>query len=217
MCFAEPQDSSKFVIAHEYGHVNQGATQTGSIANDCTWNMQGGHGMTTKEFMSCAMTEGWANFVSADGWNDDSAGAGGKLRYWGDCRGSSTIDIESSGDAADCVVKYLENNFTGYGGRGTELDWMRTYWDYHTNDQTSHPGSAASHTQMQAEMDASDLSSNENMYDDYRQGIAAESGCDQYERIVFMAAANGADHCKSGCDDVSGCTDCDATGCGYDE
>jgi hypothetical protein len=99
----------------------------------------------------------------------------------------------------------MEANYSGWQGHGTQLDWMRTFWDYHTNTNTSQPGSIPSHAQMQAELAASSLSSNVNMYDDYRQGIAAVSGCEQYERLVFMVAANGADLCWGSCDTVSGC------------
>jgi hypothetical protein len=216
-CIANGSENRKFVIGHEYGHVNLENTVPSSFNLDCS-ETNPGHTMTEYEYMACVMMEGWADFVSVDAWNNHNE-QDGRREYLGTCRGDATVDADHTGVAPDCVVKYMEVNYTPsteWPGHGTQLDWMRTFWDYHTNTSTSQPGSKPSHAQMQAELAASNLSHNKNMYDDYRQGIAAVSGCEQYERLVFMASANGADHCWNNCDTVSGCTNCDGTGCGQD-
>jgi hypothetical protein len=57
-------------------------------------------------------------------------------------------------------------------------------------------------------------------YDEYRKGVAAASGCTQYQRLVAEAKINGSDHCKNDqtdvtppptaeCVDVPGCTQVD--------
>ncbi len=205
----------KFLMAHEYGHhtVRQTAGSWSS-GLDC-----GSHAMTSQEEQACALMEGWANFVSAAVWNSFHTNAGGKLRYWGACRGSSTVNVEGSGNGSNCKVKYMEKNYSSssWPGNATELDWMRTLWDYFTNSLSGEPGSRPSHNQMQAELvgylpttsgDAPEA------YDLYRKGVAADSSCSQYERLVHMAAANGADHCEhegssDWCDNVPVCADVD--------
>jgi hypothetical protein len=205
----------KFLISHEVGHgilwLEAGSWNNGDCSN---------HGMTVQKVQACAMMEGWANFTSASVWNLAWDNADGKLRYWGDCEGDRTIDVENAGNAAGCVIKYMENNYSSstWSGMGTELDWMRAWWDYRTNDLAGQPGSPVTTTTMQAEW-VGYLPVNmhaERAYDDYRKGVAAHSGCEQYERAVFMAAAHGADHCDDEgvfvidwCDDVPGCTDVD--------
>lgn len=203
----------KFFVSHEYGHHNLRFTAgIWSSGSNCA-----SHGMTSQEEQACAMIEGWGNFVSAVAWNVHGADADGKMRYWGSCEGNSTIDVESSGDATDCVVKYMETNFGAgtWPGNGGELDWMRTWWDYYTNEG-GWPGSRPTQSQMQLEFEGYLPVSGfpKRAYDDYRKGVADQSGCTQYERIVALAAANGADHCEdegSGdwCDNVPGCTDVD--------
>jgi hypothetical protein len=218
-------DARKFIIAHEYGHANLWLT-AGPWTNDCSEQAPGqgtGHWMTSYEYMSCAMMEGWARFAEADVWNDDGDNA--QAFIYQSCGGSSIIDVEAAGEGAGCVLQYMETTWTDaddWPGHGTELDWMRTFWDYHTNDLTGQPGSRRSHSQLQAELAASSLGTPQNPvvrnnYDNYREGIAAESGCSQYERLVFMAAHNGANHCQGECDTVAGCTNCDSTQCGYEE
>ena len=220
ICLSHSATSEKFLVAHEYGHHNLHYT-AGDWGSDCSVSnsCSGSHCMTGREFQSCAMMEGWGNFVSADVWNDDSGtNPGGKLRYWGDCDGDSTIDIESTGNDADCVVAYMESNYsnTSWPGHATELDWMRAFWDFHTNDVAGHPGTPQSHFDLQ-DMFSSYLpttSDAERSYDLLRLGCADNLGCAEYERIVYMADANGADHCENDgqadeCENVPGCTDVD--------
>jgi hypothetical protein len=124
------------------------------------------------------------------------------------------INGEGTGCDGDCVVKFMETYWSSgnWPGHGTEVDWARTFWDYHTNDPGAH-GSWPSHAQMQRELGASGTMGQKDSYDRLRIGVAAESGCSQYERLVYYAAANGADHCDGACDNVPSCTDCDSSGC----
>lgn len=219
ICLTTSGRERKFLMAHEYGHHNLRFT-AGSYIADCSFdsgNCSGSHCMEGREYSSCAMMEGWANFVAADAWNLESgSNPGGKLRYWGSCEESNTIDIESSGDGANCVVAYMEANWSSgsWPGYGTELDWMRALWDFHTN---SSPGSFVSHSDLEASF-AGQLPAGSSDkfrgYDMYRQGVADAIGCEQYERLVYMADANGADHCANegsgdNCENVVGCIDVD--------
>jgi hypothetical protein len=55
----------KFLMAHEFGHHNLWFTGgSWSSGSGC-----GGHSMTSQEQQSCALMEGWANFISAGVWN----------------------------------------------------------------------------------------------------------------------------------------------------
>lgn len=144
----------KHVMVHEYGHANLGRTGN-ALGNDCSYNGSS-HGMRGLEYSNCAAMEGFANFVAAEVWNDDENFAGddppATLRYW-DGGGGSFVPVE--GDRGHCGSpsadrfprKYAETCFSdpvsaAYNslcanqdcpGYGTELDWMRAWWDFYTD------------------------------------------------------------------------------------
>jgi hypothetical protein len=67
-CIKDGDENRKFLIGHEYGHVNLENT-AGSFNLDCSEGAPGSgnsHTMVSYEYMACAMMEGWADFVSAD-------------------------------------------------------------------------------------------------------------------------------------------------------
>jgi hypothetical protein len=190
------------------------------------------HNFGTQETQRCAMIEGFADFVGVDAWNDDDDGSNPDGYYLGvGCTGpfgnpesvdhcpespdnTDVIDVESVGCYDGCVTKYMETYFSSgtWPGTGVETDWMRTYWDYHTNNPGS-LGVVPSHGRMLSEWAAVTSATEANLYDRYRLGVASYSGCGQYERLVEYASGNGADHCDGSCDNVPSCTDCDATDC----
>jgi hypothetical protein len=199
----------------------------------------GAHSFGTQEDQACALNEGWANFVAVDTWHNDTSEEGyfffnGAQGACGNPFGNNdvtdhcptwscvaenlnVIDAESTGCWDRCFVRYMETVFSSatWPGNANEMDWMRMFWDYHTNNPGAGGGVAASHSQMQAEIGAAGNFTLANAYDKYRQGVAANSGCAQYGRAVYYAAANGINNCSGSCDNVSGCTDCDATCCGW--
>ena len=156
----------KFVIAHEYGHANLARSSDGYV-NDCGYG-DSGHGMRGIEYNSCAAMEGWAHFVAADIWNDDAHSGGdptGWFVYWG--AGNALINVEAgqggcaavSGDPNGFRQRYADVCFSaGFAfdancasgdcdGYSAELDWMRTWWDFHTDGDLA--GSRPDHADLQ--------------------------------------------------------------------
>jgi hypothetical protein len=235
VCLAETDE--KFLMGHEYGHVNLWQSTSNSIVNDCSLNGST-HDFGSKEYISCAASEGWASFVALDIWNDHDANSNPEGYYWWDqasdtCTGppdpymnQDVIDqcpdtpddrdlvrADFSGCWDQCVTQFMHNMHTGtFSGRGTEVDWMRAFWDYHTNDNGEH-GTWVSHAQLQAQIQASGHLGPLDWYERLRIGVAASAGCDQYRRLVDYFDNNGADHCDGACADVPNCADCDSTGC----
>ncbi len=165
IAICEDDTRRKFLLGHEYGHVNlTGAA--GPYTNDCSYGSPG-HGMRGIEYSSCAAMEGWAHFVAADVWNRGEHAGGdpvGWFRYWGG--GNALINVEAGqGGCAtqpgDTALNYrrrygdvcfsdpdgwqYDSNCAGgdCDGFGAELDWMRAWWDYHTDGDL--PGTRPSH------------------------------------------------------------------------
>jgi hypothetical protein len=132
-------EAKKFLVVHEYGHAFGDKTGDGYlVGGDCSKTSSdsdcssgGSHGMTSIEWQSCAVNEGFAHFVAADTFNnhaqDDCA-----FRYWGSNHGDRNVDCEG---ASSHVAAWMENMCVGesFVGAGVELDWLRQFWDVHTN------------------------------------------------------------------------------------
>jgi hypothetical protein len=86
--------------------------------------------MSSKEYQSCALTEGVAHFFSAATWNDFSSQTDCLFQYWD----GSTIDCEA-GLSTDWPVAYMETlcSTSSNTNRGVELDWLRQMWDVKTD------------------------------------------------------------------------------------
>jgi len=143
----------KFTMGHEYGHANLRRSTSGSFANSCGYNGSG-HGFRGLEYNSCAVMEGWANFMAAEIWNQRTPGATDQLGWViYSAPGNPLVDVEAghggcaaaAGDATNFRQNYADNCFitgsladpacsTGNCvGMGVELDWMRTWWDFYTD------------------------------------------------------------------------------------
>ena len=156
----------KFLLGHEYGHANLARSSDGYV-NDCGYG-DSGHGMRGIEYNSCAAMEGWAHFVAADIWNDGEHSGGdptGWFVYWG--AGNALINVEAGQDGCAAVSgdpngfrrRYADVCFSaGFAfdancasgdcdGYGAELDWMRTWWDFHTDGDLA--GSRPDHADLQ--------------------------------------------------------------------
>ncbi len=144
---APPSQRSKFVIAHEYGHAyGQQAGDKATLspastahaatpAGTCEFTGTVPYDNNTKEWSSLAFREGWAHFVASRVWNNRSSD--GQLR-WGE-----SFDLERW-DSGNTAGGYLVNNCcdgtaaqcaSSLDGAGTLSDWMRSFWDIHTDSQ----------------------------------------------------------------------------------
>lgn len=148
----------KFTIAHELGHglsdfANNGqgfATNYSGGMGPCAPNYSGTHTMVTKEHQSAAATEGIGHFYSAIAWNYDHTPTSDcdlynfKPQDW-------NLDGVYTGQEWDYAFP-CDKSFTREGHvvpatdflhdfcmssgptkhRGTELDWLRMFWDLRT-------------------------------------------------------------------------------------
>jgi len=193
--------SLKFLIGHEVGHAILGANT--SFVNDCTANRSINlpcstasnisHAIDSAELQSCAAMEGWAHFVAVRAFNnheeDDNPGA--TLQYW---RGNGlTVDVEQGPTGG--VDTYYEvvcgGNQANAGGMGVELDWMRAWWDYHTNPE---PGFRPDTSVMVDEIAANSGWGQSDTYQFITDGIESSSGAEQRQRWIQQAVWNGIDH-----------------------
>lgn len=195
MSIPDNQSDLKFVLGHEYGHrvigdvVSFGATNNCNLDSDNDGNANTGHGMTTLEWNSCAAMEGWAHFVSADIWTEDHHAGGdpqGWFRYFGDLV-DPEAEWQAGANCGDYIGQYADqcfplqsrcNNGNPFNPAvwdcdqvGVELDWMRTFWDYHTDDDM--PGSLRSHLQLQDDIDASGGWNSNTAWNDIDAGMSS--------------------------------------------
>ncbi|MEE9382631.1 MAG: hypothetical protein V3V08_04375 [Nannocystaceae bacterium] len=154
--------SKKMTIAHELGHIvgafatGAGPTYKGNLSlgsvcsvtgaggpSRCRSNSGNSHTLTSREYAGCAASEGWANFYAADVYN---------THHEDDCA------VPVYGRDVDCESgflwhpnRYMEKKCDTFSqsanlnGMGVELDWLRAYWDVHTNGG-GHVGHAAIHS-----------------------------------------------------------------------
>lgn len=193
----------KFIISHEVGHRLL-SLYTGGYTNDCTKVIQGmnipctqadptSHALTSNEWSSCAAMEGWAHFVAVRAYNDHLEGnePGATFQYWSGT--GLTVDVEQG--PVGGVDRFYESMCGGTGatagGSGVELDWLRHWWDYHTDPAPEGPVSAQLMMQEIAE-NSNWMSST--AYQVMSDGIEAFSGAAQRARWESIAAANGVDH-----------------------
>jgi hypothetical protein len=166
---SEKGHAYKFIIAHEIGHQIGHALNPSLTGNHCAsiqdhelcpeWGCStgacSGHSMLGYEISKCAIGEGFADFYSADVWNDHED-TDCWLRYWkaepeDTSPGAPRINCEDDADNAEFPVGYFDRacrrpgpaTCSGYEpgcvngtatteGVGTELDWMRQFWNLHT-------------------------------------------------------------------------------------
>ena len=139
---SEARSHRKFVISHEMGRHLLDYKAPDKTSQDCSLSATdcpadaNEHSMGSLEWSNCAFTEGWAHFYAADTWNSHSQ-LDCVFRYY---KGSNrTVDCEGTQTPA-WPVGYIGNVCTvsSHDGRGVELDWLRQFWDVHTN-QTGSP------------------------------------------------------------------------------
>jgi hypothetical protein len=130
-----PNSEAKFIITHELGHaVEQNSAGVGAASNlsdvgnppaPCQ-STATNHLLTSREWISTAHTEGFAQFYAAATFNIASPGANCWMNIGGtlvDCAGNMTH-----------ATRWMETQCVNgtFVGRGVELDWLRQFWDVRT-------------------------------------------------------------------------------------
>ncbi|WP_444995954.1 hypothetical protein [Aliikangiella sp. IMCC44359] len=137
--------NKKFVIVHELGHMLTYFNKGSRWVNDCGFSStscpasRGGHSMASKEYSSCAASEGFAHFYAAVAFNDTSQDNCSFHYYKNEFGNDSSPIVNCEAGNGQFVTRYLENECVGsQNGYSTELDYLRAYWDVLT-DGTGNP------------------------------------------------------------------------------
>jgi hypothetical protein len=182
----------KFTVAHEMGHRLLRHKLGSNYNNDASYNAPGGpckwdpdgHSMSSKEYNVGAFNEGFCHFYAADVWNDHDETDGFYKYYktvWGEA--NPVIDVETGS-------KYMETTCsTPFSGYGNEMDWMRFFWDLHT-DGSSKP----TFTDIMNIIAAAGKLGDTTVFYDLCQGAAAYDGGVWLAKFLEKAAFNGVDH-----------------------
>ncbi|MCC6618270.1 MAG: hypothetical protein IT341_04425 [Chloroflexi bacterium] len=128
----------KFTVSHELGH--RIAHLRGLPAGDCAYAdatcaaSNGEHSMGSEEYQSCAFSEGFAHFYSADVWNSHHQ-SNCVFQYYKASK--PAVDCEASlsdlSSPASFPLALLETCGGNINDHGVEVDWLRTFWDVHTD------------------------------------------------------------------------------------
>lgn len=203
--FDESNSARRFIMAHEWGHLTLSLAGFTYGSNNCGYNGSG-HSMRGGETSDCAAMEGWAHFVAVDTWNSGQHAGGdpvGWIKYWGG--GNALVNAEAdqggcatvAGDTAlNYQLAYADTCFaSGWDADAscstgdcdnvaTELDWMRTWWDYHTDDDIA--GTLPDHADLQTDI-AGTAWNNTNAWTTIRANMS------QISRFDAAAGENGVD------------------------
>ncbi len=122
----------KFTVAHELGHARALLRSTGNPVTSAksglasgTCNNGSGYTMTSREWNSIPLREGYAHFVAAWTFNFSSE-SNGTFRWF-----DETYDVENNAPAL--TGGHIGNNCGGVtAGQATNLDGLRTLWDWST-------------------------------------------------------------------------------------
>jgi len=147
----EDKFRQKFLVGHEVGHSLEESYQFATFGTTHylygSYDLAGGgdacsdgeesHALTSLEYTSAAIMEGFAHFLSADAYNDHNDSTG-RFTYYKDALGFPR-DIRLEGDPdVNPAAPWESNRFAQRActpvaaNSGTELDWLRFFWDLHT-------------------------------------------------------------------------------------
>lgn len=124
--------NSRYVIAHEFGHVYQYFFDT-DYANDCTYQSSscrgfGNHSMRSAEYSSCGTSEGFAHFFALRSWHSQY-NSSAKFRYY---KGSKdAIPVYSGNSEYPLKYRVTQCTVSSNSDKYTELDFMRTFATMH--------------------------------------------------------------------------------------
>lgn len=142
--------TKKFVVTHEFGHnvIRFATTMPNgsgaySVPPGSACSSTDSHNIGSKEYQGCAFDEGGAHFYSADIWNNHNE-TDCSFKYYkntGSNPAQPVIDCEASpadySSGMSYPVNYLESICPSpFAGMGVEGDWLRAFWDVHTNQST---------------------------------------------------------------------------------
>lgn len=147
----EDKYRQKFLVGHEVGHAAEQAYQKATFGTTQYlyggYDLSGGgaqcgsagelHALTSLEYTSDGIMEGFAHFLSSDAYNDHGS-ATGRFTYYKDDLGFPR-DIALEGETAfNAAQPHRSNRFAErvcnpvMQNAGTELDWLRFFWDLHS-------------------------------------------------------------------------------------
>lgn len=141
----------KFAIAHELGHALVGhwfdlnplpdegialmyAYNAGGTS--CEWSAPGAHdhAMHSMEYAAAGLIEGFAQFYATYAFNNH-AQTDAFFYYFKD--GTGVTDVNMDVGPTGGLTAFMNNTCSGpKTGKGNELDWARTFWNYRTNSGT---------------------------------------------------------------------------------
>ncbi len=148
----EDKYRQKFLVGHEVGHSVEEAYQKSKFGTEVYlyggYGLLGGgpdcssgdesHALTSLEYTSDGIMEGFAHFLSSDVYNDHNS-KHGRFTYYKDDLGFPR-DISLEGETTfNETEPYKSNRFAEHvcnpviQNAGTELDWLRFFWDLHTD------------------------------------------------------------------------------------
>ncbi len=137
----------KFTVVHEVGHSLMKKRLGSEYYNDvsynapagdpCEWHGDGDHSMSSIEFSEGAFDEGFAHFYAAITWNS-TASSNGVFVYYKKVFGWPTdqgvIELEGGTPYMETTCGPGQNGHGNHWGYGNEMDWMRFFWDFATDD-----------------------------------------------------------------------------------
>ncbi|MEM6294492.1 MAG: hypothetical protein AAGA54_24680 [Myxococcota bacterium] len=147
------QTASKFLVAHEAGHAiaglyygdhpqasNGGEPEgdfTHGVAPDACGVFGSAYAMGSKEWNSIGFREGFAHFIAARMWNNKSSN--GAFGWFGT---SYDLEWDESGTSWGGRLENVcctSGCGSSWDSAGTNSDWMRFFWDFYTNSNSSCP------------------------------------------------------------------------------
>lgn len=144
---------NKYMIDHEFGHMiaaraNDGGAPNksyGATLDNCYTDNTESHEAASKEYQSAAVWEGIAHYYAVIAFNNVSTSDCSWV-YYKDTNWNLDGDATDSQEPAELDVScenyptnaptpdFLGNYCTGtLTNRGTEYDWLRFFWDMHTD------------------------------------------------------------------------------------
>jgi len=181
----------KFLMGHEYGHVNlYASTGTKEFGGDCSFSGSG-HGMATLEWQSCAAMEGWAHFAAVAAFNDrhESEIPDAWFLYWD---GSNSVIDVSFGQNDPYPQNYCDNipGNLCTGGKGYEVDWMRFLWDFWSHSGAFAPGEKPSSTSAMQDTFRTTWNRS-NIYGQIWNEVGERFGEEQNDRMFYFTDVHG--------------------------
>jgi hypothetical protein len=162
------------------GNVSMNSATCPATAND--------HSIGSQEWVSGAMIEGWGHFFAADVFNDDSEADCG-FEYYKTTFSDSSPAIDCESGNSPYVLAYMENECgPTVDNRGVELDWLRQFWDVHTNG-----GGISFNTMLTTWINNANTWTNTTAYDEL-DAEANSVGGTLNANWDGMKSANGVDH-----------------------